>query len=369
MFLPAPDFFCDCLKLNVHRLGRLQMARVVDRGEPCVRKWHRDNNFPPEAVEKWLDYLGTISNGEMKAEIDAAMDEPFRAGADAFKWRMFCQGILANEDAFLPYTFGTILLHSGQWLDAMSSIVELEESRRLACFKERLLNVEGPRFNLPEYLQAQISKSCNWKSLRPALIWLIVESFIYFLAMAEVECLWLYYRIKEPKLSGIVLPRAEKGKVRYPVKLFFGYFFDNLVSRGFHSSLEEIYGKMPRIEPLDKQELESGKNRLTLDKDSGAREVKRAKYQGKAPALETFRGWVDALISADFYPTAEDRALEKRLLCDALGAARIVEAFVRKAGMDVPEMELVARFESYEAWHRFHSLAIIDNQKERLEKS
>lgn len=181
MFLPSPEFFCTCLNLNLERAGRVQMARVVNRGEPCVRKWHRDNSFPPEAVDKWIDYLGTIGDGKVKTEIEVIMEEPFRATTDVYKWKMLCQGILANEDAFLPNTFGTILFHSGQWLDAMSSIRKLEENKRLDAFKNQLLSFGGPRLNLPAHLQVQVADSCNWESLRPAIAWLLVENFIYIL--------------------------------------------------------------------------------------------------------------------------------------------------------------------------------------------
>jgi len=340
------------------------MARVVDRGEPCVRKWHRDKCFPQEAADKWIDYLWSIGDGKLKPDIDAVMEEPFRVATDAYKWQVFCRGIIANEDAFLPYSFDTILSHSAQWLDAMSSIRKLEEDKRLDAFKERLLSFEGPRLNLPAQLQVQIAESCNWEGLRSAITWLLVENFIYALAMAEAECLWLYHRIKEPKISRIVLPKVQKGKVQYPIKLFFGYFFDNLVAYGFHRSLNDIAGKIPRVLPLDKAGKESGRNPSKVDKDSGWREIKRAKYQGKSPSFETFRAWVDALIPSDCYPSPEGRELDKQLLCDALGAARIIEKFFREASKDISKKELLTRFKSYDAWYRFHSSAIFDEIEE-----
>ncbi len=340
------------------------MARVVDRGEPCVRKWHRDKCFPQEAVDKWIDYLGTIGDGQLKPDIDAVMEEPFRAATDAYKWQVFCRGILANEDAFLPYTSGAILSHSAQWLDAMSSIRKLEEDKRLDAFKERLLDSEGTRLNLPAHLQVQIIESYNWEGLGPAITWLLVENFIYVLAMAEVECLWLYHRLKEPKISRVLLPKIQKGKVQYPIKLFFGYFFDNLVANGFHRSLNDIAGKIPRVLPLDKAGKESGKSPSKVDEDSGWREIKRAKYEGKSPSFETFRAWIDALIPFDFYPSPKERELKKQLLCDALGAARIIEKFFREASKDISEKELLTRFKSYDAWYRFHSSAIFDETEE-----
>lgn len=361
MFLPPPEFFCACLNLNLEKAGRVQLARVVSRGEACVRKWHRDKNYPPEAVDKWLDYLESIGGEGIKTEIDATTEEPFRAATDAYKWRLFCQGVLANEDAFLPYTFESIFSYSGQWLDAISSIRKLEENKRLDAFKKHLLKLEVQRLDLPDRFQVQIEKSCNWEGLRPAITWLLVENFIFFLAMAEVECLWIYHRINEPKLSRILLPRLQKGQIQYPVKLFFGYFFDNLVSKGFHCSVDSIFRKMPRVLPLDKNGKESGKSRSRLEKDSGEREFKRAKYEGKAPAFETFRAWIDALIPFDIYPAPEERELEKQLLCDALGAARIIEKFFREASKDIPKEELLARFETYDAWYRFHSSAMVDD--------
>lgn len=364
MFLLSPEFFCTCLNLNLEKVGRVQLGSVVDRKEPCVRKWQRDNRYPPEALNKWMDYFESIGNGEIKAEIDAVMDEPFRVVTDAYKWRLFCYGILANEDALLPSTFGEILSYSGQWLDAMSSIRKLEEHERLDAFKKQLQRFEIPRLNLPEHLQIQIAESRNWEELKPALTWVLVENFLYFIAMAEVECLWLYYRLKEPKLSMLLLPRLKKGKIQYPVKLFFNDFFDNLISKGFHKSLDDIAGKIPRVLPLDREGKKIGKSPLRVEKDSGWREIKRAKYQGKAPSFETFRAWIDALIPSDIYPTEEKRELEKRLLCDALGAARIVDRFIREASKDIPENELLTCFESYSVWHRFHSSTIIDDLKE-----
>jgi hypothetical protein len=188
-----------------------------------------------------------------------------------------------------------------------------------------------------------------------------VENFIYFLAMAEVECLWLYHRIREPKISRIVLPRLINGKVHYPIKLFFGYFFDTLVARGFHRSLGDIAGKIPRILPLDKAGKESEKSPSKIDVDSGWREIKRAKYQGKSPAFETFRAWIDALIPSDIHSSPEELELEKQLLCDALGAARIIDRFFKDVSQNIPEKELLVRFESYDIWHRFHRTAIVDD--------
>jgi len=364
MFLLSPEFFSACLNLNLEKAGRVQLARVVGRGEACIRKWQRDNCYPLEAVDKLMDFWGALGNGEIKTEIDAAIEEPFRVATEAYKWRLFCQGILANEDAFLPYTFETILFHSGQWLDAMSSIRKLEANKRLDAFKKQILSLDGSRLTLPKQLITQIAECCDCESLRPAITWLLVENFIYFLAMAEVEYFWLYHRVKEPKLSRILLPRLKRGTVQYPVKLFFGYFFDNLVTKGLHQSLAVIARNIPRVLPLDKAGKESGKNPSKVDEDSGWREIKRAKYQGKAPAFETFRAWIDALIPADMYPSPEERELEKQLLCDGLGAARIIERFFREGSKDLPEKELLARFESYDAWHRFHSTAIVDDAKE-----
>jgi hypothetical protein len=361
MFLLSPEFFCTCLNLNLEKAGRVQMARVVNRGEACVRKWQRDNCYPPEAVDKLIEFLGSIGSGEIKTEIDVAMEEPFRATTDVYKWRMFCQGLLANEDAFLPDTFGEILSYSGQWLDVMSSIRKLEKVRQFDFYKKQLLSIESTRLNLPVSCQNQITDAKNWESLRPAITWLFVENFIYFLALAEVECLWLYHRIKEPKISRIVLPRLKKGTVQYPVKLFFGYFFDNLVTKGFHRSLGSIAGKIPRVLPLDKAGKESGKSRSRIDEDSGWREIKRAKYQGKAPAFETFKAWIDALIPSDIHSSPEELELEKQLLCDALGAARIIDRFFKDVSQNIPEKELLVRFESYDIWHRFHRTAIVDD--------
>lgn len=70
------------------------------------------------------------------------------------------------------------------------------------------------------------------------------------------------------------------------------------------------------------------------------------------------------LIPPEIYSSAEDRELEKQLLCDALGAARILDRFFREASKDIPEHELVARFETYDSWHQLHSAAIIVEPKE-----
>lgn len=365
MLLPPPEFFCNtCLNLNLDKRGRLEMAKVVNRGEPCVRSWHRNNSFPQGAIDKWTQYLGQIGDGGLAADLDAVMKEPFRAATEAYKWRVFCQGILANQDAFLPFTFGEILSYSGEWLDFVSSARKLDVDLRFDAFKEHILSVVGPRFNIPSDLQQQVQASMDWDDLKPAMTWLLVETFLYFLSMAEGECLWLYHGIKEPKLSNVMLPKLQKGKVQYPIKRFFGYFFDNLVSRGIHQSLDDIAEKMPRVLPLDRKARAKGRSGSRVDKDSGWREIKRAKYQGKAPAFETFRAWIDALIPAQIYSSPEERESEKQLLCDALGAARIVDRFFREASNDVPVKELIARFESYDSWRQLHIAAIIAEPKE-----
>ena len=218
-------------------------------------------------------------------------------------------------------------------------------------------------------LQKHLNESTDWQDLRPAMAWLIVESFIYFLAMAEVECLWLYHRIKEPKISRVILPELRGGKVQYPVKRFFQYFFDKLVSKGPHGSIGDISKKIPRVLPLDKAGKDSGKCPTKIDENSGLREIKRAKYEGKAPAFETFLAWIDALLPPHIYPSPEKRRLEKQLLTDGLGAARIVERFFREVSKDIPEQELVVRFESYDSWFRHHSLVIIVEPKEGPEST
>lgn len=356
MLLPPPEFFCnDCLNLNLGRILRLDIAQKLGKGEPAVRRWFREDDFPPEAFDTYLAHLEKMAGEELVKDIQAVSKDPFQWRIEATKWRMFCQGLLAHgENCFLPETFREILSYSLQWTDAMQVLRDFSVEGKVESFKGFLIDIVGPRFELPRQLCQQIQQCKALEELRPVFKWLIVEAFIYFVAMAEAEYLQRYYNIEESKISKLMLPRLQKGKMQYPVKLFFGYFFDNLVHRGFFRSLGEIAENMPRVLPLDSKAKEEGKSGKRVDPDSGWREIKRAKYQGKAPSFETFSAWVNALIPGDIYPTSEDRELEKQLLYDALGAARILEKFIRRAVEDVPEVELLDHFSRYDDWYRYH---------------
>lgn len=356
MFLPPPEFLFDtCLKLNLGRCSRLKLAEIADRGEPCVRKWYRDYSFPSEFIDKLLEYFSKSGNGTFVDEVNKLLEEPTLSYLDAFKWRLFCARSLTNADVFLPYTLQEIYSDSVVLIDAVSSGRKLKPDQRFDHFKRFILTVVGPKLNLPHNLKQQVEASNDFEGLRPAMIWLAVETFIYFLAMAEVEYLWIYYGKNESKLVRWILPKLRNEKVRYPVIQFFGCFFDDLVTRGYYRSLGEIAEKLPRILPLSKKGKESRKNRSDVDEDSRMRHIKRVKYEGKAPSFETFNAWVDELIPSHIYDSPKDREQEKQLLQDLMGVARIVDGFFRDASKEIAEKDLVCRFESYESWHFVHS--------------
>ncbi|SDE46096.1 hypothetical protein SAMN05661003_1128 [Desulfuromonas thiophila] len=364
MLLPSPDFFCSCLKFNIEKLGRVESGKIVGKKEPTVRKWLREDDVPEEDYNKIIEHMTQLGNGEFKEEFRLVTEKSPLAKSDAYKWRLFSQGILMHEDALLPHTLREIFSDAVQWLVMAESAHQLEEDKHFGHFKTFVSEVLAPKFNLPHPLKNLVDESKDFSEMKPALAWLFIERFIYFLAMAEVECLWIYYGVKEPKLSNIILPTFEKNKVQAPVKRFFSYFFDNLVSRGWYQSLDDIADNMPRVQ-LSKQGLideETAKYQAEagVDKENRMRQLKRAKYQGKPIEFHTLRTWIDALIPSEIYPSEENREIEKQLLCDGYAGARILQKFFEETKKDLPEKELLVRFESYSNWHLIHCNAIIE---------
>jgi hypothetical protein len=355
MLLPPEFFFKNCLGLRLDVEGRRVIAQVVDRGEACVRKWQRDNNFPMEAFGELIAHFECLGKVGLVDEMNAVADEPYRAECEATNWRLFCQGMLANPDVFLADTIGAILNFSGLKIDLIREIRKLDTEKRFDAYKAYISETIGPQFGLPVALKKLVDQSSDWDGLRPAQAWLFAEIFISFMAMAEVDCLLNYYNIKESKLTVWTLPRLKGTKVQHPLKVFFGLFFDRLVTLGHFSSLDEIARKMPRVLPLDKKGRVEGRSRKVLDKDSGWRELKRAKYQGKAPSFETFSAWVDALAPRNAYESLADFEIEKRFLCDVFGAARIMDGFYRDARIEISDEQLLDHFQRYEMWHQYHS--------------
>ncbi len=355
MLLPPEFVLNHCLGLRIDVEGRRVLADIVGRGEACLRKWQRDKSFPQEAIDKLVVHFADIDNGGMAKEINAVASEPYRAESEATKWRLFCQGMLAHKDVFLETTIKEILVFSGQQIDLINEIRSLEPTERFHAYKTCLSEDFGQRFGLPSSMTRYLDQCSDWDELRPVVSWLIAETFIYFMALAEVDCLQNYYAIKESKLSVWGLPELKGKKIKYPLKVFFDQFFDRLVSGGHFSSLDQIAERMPRVLPLDKKGRAEGKSGKVLGKESGWREIKRAKYQGKPPSFESFSAWIDALIphrGPDSFTEFEE---EKKLLCDLFAAARVMDGFCRDVRKTMSEEKLLDHFHRYEMWHKFHS--------------
>lgn len=151
MLLPPPEFFCnDCLNLNLERILRLDIAHILGRGEPAVRRWFREDDFPPGVFDTYLAHLEKTAGEELAKDIQALSKDPFQWRLEATKWRLFCQGLLAHgENFFIPETFREILSYSLQWTDAMEALKGFSVEAKIESFKGFLIEIVGPRFELP----------------------------------------------------------------------------------------------------------------------------------------------------------------------------------------------------------------------------
>lgn len=364
MLLPPLEFlFKACLNWDMAKQGRLELARIVGRGEPCVRGWQRKKRFPPFAIEKLLGHFENNGSVGFSRELANLWSEPILAGNEAMQnWRIFCLGCIEQEDFLWLQTVKEILSFSTQWTAMYSAAQESPLESRFGVFKEFLGTVVGPKFGLPMELSEEIQGSSDWDGLRPALTWLVVESFLYFMSLAEAEYIEKCFLDKGSIVAKKMLPKMKDEKVQSPVKLFFDSFFDRLVERGFYSTLDEIAQRMPRILPGDEKVRVGERKKKTIDYYSGRRELSRAKYEGKAPSLETFRAWIEVLIPAAAYPDACDPEGEKQAMFDAFVVARILDKFFREIQVDVPAEQLIEQFGRYEAWYHYHRSVLTEGR-------
>ncbi|WP_020677322.1 hypothetical protein [Geopsychrobacter electrodiphilus] len=353
MLLPPEFIINKCLNLRLDVEGRREIARIYGCGEPNVRRWLRDNSFPDDALEKITEHFEGLGANDLARDIQGISDEPYTAELAATKWLLFCQGMLAHKDVFLAGTIRELKDFSEGQISSIKKVRSLPTSQRFDAYKTYFADTLAPKFCLPISSVKTLQQGTDWESIRPVALWFAAELLIYFMAMAEVECLNAYYNIRESKLIEWVLPIQKKGKAVLPLRVFFGNFFDRCISRGDFPNLEAIAKKLTVVN--------RGDAATHITKDSALREIKRAKYQGKAPTFETVAAWFDALAPVGIYPTDEDKKMEKRLLLDGFGAARIFDGFYRDAINEISEEQLLSHFERYDDWYKFHS--------ERFEKS
>lgn len=350
--LLSPKFIInDCLGWRLDVLSRKEIASIVDRGEPCVRGWERNKNFPDEAFEKITDHFKSNGQEKLVEEIILVGNEPFRAGSAVSDWHMLCLAWLQNEDHFIVKTVEALYRLTGQQLDIFRSIVKLTEESRFEAFKDALQGSFFPMFCLPDELTEKIKASTKWNDLKPVITWYAIESLIYFMSMAEAEYLKEYYNIRDSKICEWFLSENKGGKKIPPMKAFFDMFFDRLVSRNHFYSLDDIAERLTVVGRSDRNNVVHVTN---IDKNSAWREIKRAKYEGRAPTFETFRAWIDALFPKGEEDTINAIVLEKQLIIDVFGAARILDAVYKDAVRELPEREVFEQFQHYPQWYEFH---------------
>lgn len=350
MLLPLKFILNDCLNSHFDVKGRREFARIVGRGEPCVRKWENDKNIPSNAVDKFIEHFEKMGGSALTKEIQAIGNEPHFAEITAIQWQFFCQGMLANNDPFLAGTLKEIYDFSKITITATQNILKLDLDQRFDAYKSFLTDTIGPKFGLPQLIREKIDHCSDWNELRPNLSWFVMEVFIYFMALAEVEYLQTYYQISESKIVEWALPQQKKEKILLPLNVFFGNFFDRLISRGHYHSHDAIAEKLTIVNRGSSEV----KNKTYITKESAWREIKRAKYQKKAPSFETFSAWIDALVPSEISSSKYDFELEKQLLIDLFGAARIMDKVYRESRKELTEGQLLSHFQRYRHWYDFH---------------
>lgn len=338
----------DCLDLHIDVDARREIAQIVDRHERTVEMWIRKKNFPSKQVDKLTDHFRSTGRGVLVNEVLAESDKTYLAVNDAIIWKFYCLGMLASKELVLPITIKSIYDFSELTIDLIQNIRKLANQERLGAYKDYLIGTLGPKFGLPEAISDQMKQSSHWHELRPGISWFVVEIFVYFLALAEVEFLQSEYNISESKILEWVLPQHKKGKFLLPLQVYFANLFERLVSKGHFSSVHAVAKKLIVLKRVSKG---AQVNTTHIDVKSAWREVQRAKNAGEPISLETHAAWLEAIFPRD---NSDNFEPEKHLLTYLFGTARIMNKVYRNAQKDLSNEQLLSHFQRYGLWHKFH---------------